>query len=224
MLVDEDWRQPDARVCCGWGANGLRALAPSVDCVVVVDVLSFSTSCAVAREAGAVVLPHDPDRSVPDGVLVAGPRSLEQPSLSPSSLRRLAPGTRIVIPSLNGSRLLALARNLGVTAITGCLRDRHQVARAVARLDRVALIAAGERWTDDTVRFALEDWLGVGAIAALLTGSFSPEVVAAQAAFDAHVPDLEAALRRTASGRELVRRGFEQDVVLAAEVGTEAER
>lgn len=203
---------------CGWGAAGLRALASHVDHVVIVDVLSFSTACAVAREAGAVVVPHDPDDPLPDDVDFAGPRSLDRPSLSPSSLRALPAGQHIVIPSPNGSRLLALARRLGLPALTGCLRDASAVAAALADVPRVGLIAAGERWPDHSVRFALEDWLGVGAIAARLDGDRSPEATAAAAALEALAPDLHGALRQIPSGRELVRRGFALDVALAAEL------
>jgi len=84
------------------------------------------------------------------------------------------PGTRIVIPSLNGSRLMALADRLGVDAVTGCLRDRTAAAEGLRAARCVGLVAAGERWEDDSVRFALEDWLGVGAIAACLDGPRSP--------------------------------------------------
>lgn len=218
MFVPEDFQPDGARVVCGWGEAGLRVLAPHVDRIVIVDVLSFATACSVAREAGAIVVPHHPDGTIPPGMLVAGPRSLTQPSLSPASLTGLTPGTRIVIPSQNGSRLLALARSHDPEATTGCLRDGSAVAARLAGVDRVALIAAGERWPDDTLRFALEDWLGVGAIAARLPGPRSPEVVAAVAAYEAHANDLPAALRHTPSGRELVRRGFAADLVLAAEV------
>src|SRR5512142_1623897 len=40
-----------------WGAAGAAALAPSSMCLVVVDVLSFSTSVTVAAEAGTRVYP-----------------------------------------------------------------------------------------------------------------------------------------------------------------------
>ncbi|MEL6908417.1 MAG: 2-phosphosulfolactate phosphatase, partial [Planctomycetota bacterium] len=203
---------PDARVSCGWGLSGLEALSPHVDVLVVIDVLSFSTACAVAREAGATVVPHDPDRSVQPGpeVFVAGPRSRDRPSLSPASLRALPAGTRIVVPSPNGSRLLAAARRRGLAAQTGCLRDRSRVAAGLADVQRVGLVAAGERWADGTFRFALEDWLGVGALAAAFDGPHSIEATCARAAFEAVGDDLREALARTPSGRELVRRGFEE--------------
>src|SRR5437764_14074857 len=40
-----------------WGPTGAAALAPSSSCLVVVDVLSFSTSVTVAVDAGMRVYP-----------------------------------------------------------------------------------------------------------------------------------------------------------------------
>ncbi|MBX2803035.1 MAG: 2-phosphosulfolactate phosphatase [Myxococcales bacterium] len=219
-----DLSQSGARIRVGWGLYGLRALAAGVDVAVIVDVLSFTTSVAVAREAGAEVVPWDPATPVPTAAeagvdVVAGPRAADGPSLSPASLTSLAAGTRLLLPSPNGSRLLAWAQREGVPAHTACLRDRQVVAQALADAGAIAVIAAGERWPGgDRARFALEDWLGAGSVVAALTGSRSPEAVAAEAAFDAHRGDLQGALRATASGRELDARGFAHDVVLAAEL------
>jgi len=214
----DDLHAPGVRVRTVWGLAGLHAVAPHVDAVVIVDVLSFSTACAVAREAGAEVVPHDPDREPPSDVRVAGPRSKTEPSLSPVSLVGLPPHTRIVIPSPNGSRLMARSRWLGLPATTACLRDRHGVAGALDDVERIGIVAAGERWSDGSIRFALEDWLGAGALAAALTGPADPESIAARAAFEAHRHDLVGALSTTPSGRELLRRGFPEDVDLAAQL------
>ncbi|MEM6929290.1 MAG: 2-phosphosulfolactate phosphatase, partial [Myxococcota bacterium] len=180
-MTPEDLAPPDVRVLCGWGVSGLEALSTHVDALVIVDVLSFSTACAVARESGAIVVPHDPSRVADPASadLVAGPRSPDRPSLSPASLRALPAGTHIVIPSPNGSRLLANARRGGLSAQTGCLRDRSMVAESLADVPRVGLVAAGERWPDGTIRFALEDWLGVGALVAALRGPHSVEATCA---------------------------------------------
>ena len=83
------------------------------------------------------------------------------------------------------------------------------------------MIAAGERWNDGTWRFAIEDLLGAGAVIAQLAGTRSPEADGAAAAFNSAQHDLFAALRDCSSGRELVKRAFEADVSLAAELNIE---
>jgi 2-phosphosulfolactate phosphatase len=166
-------------------------------------------------------------------------------SLSPAALRRAPFVPRLVLPSPNGSAICAAAAEGagvgagvglgagtgvgagagagGVTVITGCLRN----AAAVGRFLRgspgpVTVIAAGERWPDGSLRPALEDLLGAGAILAALrdrgAGSFSPEAEAARACFEA-TTDIAAAVSGCASGRELIEGGFGEDVAIAAEIG-----
>jgi 2-phosphosulfolactate phosphatase len=80
----------------------------------------------------------------------------------------------------------------------------------------VAIVPAGERWDDGSIRFALEDWLGAGAIAARIGGDRSGEAEAAVAAFERLRGDLRGALARCPSGRELIGRDYPQDVDLAS--------
>lgn len=79
---------------------------------------------------------------------------------------------------------------------------------------------AGERWPGGTLRPAVEDAIGAGAIAAALpSAQLSPEADAAAAQFRA-AGDLEQVLAATASGRELVADGLAADVLLAAALDT----
>jgi 2-phosphosulfolactate phosphatase len=208
------------------GLRGLQALATvPLGAVVVVDVLSFSTCVSVAVEGGALVYPYPWQR---DGLeayarersaVVAGDRGdpSARYSLSPASLVGAPPGERIVLPSPNGSSLSFEASGFG-TVIAGCLRNRAAVAARVSSdLYPVAVIAAGERWPDGSLRPALEDVVGVGAIVAALAGSRSPEAEAAVAVFEALRSDLSGTLRACSSARELVGRGFAADVEIAAE-------
>ena len=219
-----DLIQAPFRVRCGWGGDGLRTLAPHADVVVVVDVLSFTTCVAVARGRGAEIVPWDPQDGDPvahaaqlgGSIRVAGPRSAEGLSLSPVSLQQLEPGERVLLPSPNGSTLLALGRRLGADTRTSCLIDAAEIAAELEDAGTIAVIAAGERWPQTGhTRFALEDWLGAGALVAQLRGSRSPEAAAAAAAWSAQDQVLET-LSHTGSGRELIRRGFAEDVFLAA--------
>lgn len=70
---------------------------------------------------------------------------------------------------------------------------------------------APERQLPYSVRF---EW----GLAAAGRRNFAPEAQSAAAAFDAAEPRLAAVLRGCSSGRELVDRGFSDDVVIAAEL------
>ena len=202
---------------------GARLLAPLVDVLVVVDTLSFSTSVDVAVSRGAVVypVPLDDDGAAAQAeragaVLAAGRTSVSTArpySLSPASLTSIPQGTRLVLPSPNGAAICAEAGRLGATVIAGCLRNAAAVAAAVERVDgAVGVVAAGERWPDGSLRPAVEDLVGAGAILAALGGDGSPEARAAIAAAAGVGTD---DLRTCVSAAELVERGFAEDVELA---------
>jgi 2-phosphosulfolactate phosphatase len=164
-----DQAQYDVR--CEWGPMGLKALAPISDVVILVDVLSFSTCVDVALSRGAAVIPcrwkdaRAADLAAQRDALLAGPRGTDALSLSPASLRAMPADVRLVLPSPNGS---ALSMATGATpTFAGCLRNAAAVARAAAAIGRrIAVIPAGERWhsEDDSLRPALEDLLGAGAL------------------------------------------------------------
>jgi 2-phosphosulfolactate phosphatase len=209
-----------------WGQTGVQILAGSADLVVIVDVLSFTTSVSVAVERGATVIPFRFRDATADsyarsvGATLANPRREGSgPSLSPASLLALRPGERLVLPSPNGATCSALAAETGAVVVAGCLRNASAVGRfAAARAGTTAVIAAGERWPDDGLRPAVEDLVGAGAvIAAMAPSSLSPEASAAVAAFEAARDDLLGMLEASASGRELIARGFGRDVAVAAE-------
>lgn len=238
-----------------WGPNGLDRLGPGAAGIVVVDVLRFTTAVAVAVGRGASVLPYRwadgaaETYAAQHNALLAGadPPDADGPrwSLSPCDLARLAPGTRLVLPSPNGSALAYRAREHAARALVlaGCLRNASSVAREAAaslRSGPVAVIAAGERWPvvlsapdGDGDAFALrpavEDLLGAGAVLRalrVLTGialhRVSPEARAAMAAFDEARDDLREWLLASESGRELVAGGRRDDVLAAAALDVEA--
>jgi 2-phosphosulfolactate phosphatase len=235
-----------------WGAAGAAALAPSSSCLVVVDVLSFSTSVTVAVEAGTRVYPcawRDETAAAfareRQAELAVGRRAAsgDRPwSLSPAALRRAPFTPRLVLPSPNGSAICASAAAGGGEAmvIAGCLRNAAAVGRFLHQRGRprerglpgesgaprplsVAVIAAGERWPDGSLRPALEDLLGAGAVIAALVaggvGVLSPEAEAARACF-AGTADIAAAVGGCVSGRELADSGFGEDVAIAVEAGS----
>ena len=217
--------QQEFDIRCEWGAHGIAVLAPISDVMIIIDVLSFSTSVDVAVAQGAVVFPYrwrdDTARAyaVFVGATLADPgRHPSRYSLSPASLTAIPSGTRIVLPSPNGSTLTLAAKPTPVLA--GCLRNAGAVAAVARKYGRkIAMIPAGERWKDDgSLRPSFEDLIGAGAIISHLNGPRSPEALVALAAFRAVESALDNALRQCSSGKELLEWGFATDVMLAAQL------
>ena len=204
-----------------WGERGVDHLAARVDVLVIVDVLSFTTCVDVAVGRGASVIPVD-------GRHVGGVRAVrrlemtpEHPySLSPPSLLGIPAGTRLILPSPNGATLSARTAAAGVDVVyAGCLRNASAVASAArAKGGVIGVVPAGERWPDGSMRPAVEDLLGAGAIVAETDSDVpSPEAALAAAAFLAARHSLESTLRGCLTGRELTDSGFAGDVGVAAE-------
>jgi len=211
-------------VRCEWGEYGVRHLAHGADAVIIVDVLSFSTCVDIGASRGAVVFPYRwKDESAAafaasvNAELAGARRDGDGYSLSPASLINISTGTRLALPSPNGS---ALSLATGTTpTLTACLRNCRAVATAAMRYGpRIAVIPAGERWDDGSLRPAFEDWVGAGAFISHLKGSLAPEAGAALSAYLNVKPDLKQMLKQCGSGRELIERGFEQDVEIASEL------
>jgi 2-phosphosulfolactate phosphatase len=237
-------RQLPYTVRFDWGTDGARTVAPGADLAVVVDVLSFSTCVSVALDRGAEVFPYPwRDTSAEDfaahhGATLAGPRDGGGLSLSPASLRAAGQLGRVVLPSPNGSALCHLLAGEVPLVAAVCLRNAAAtadwVAANLAGDAVIAVVAAGERWPDGTLRPAVEDQIGAGAfIAGLIAAGkggyeadegregrhgYAPEAVAAAAVFEAAEPRLREMLHDCASGRELAGGGYGHDVDIAAEL------
>jgi 2-phosphosulfolactate phosphatase len=150
-------------------------------------------------------------------------------SLSPAALRRAPFTAGLVLPSSNGSAISAATSDSGATVIAACLRNMDAVGRWLAEhgfgtpRQPVTVVAAGERWPDGSLRPALEDLLGAGAVIAAISehspGMLSPEAGAARACFEG-TADLTSAVTDSASGRELAERGFADDIAIAVETNS----
>ncbi len=222
-------------VSFGWGPVEAGVLAARAACVVVVDVLSFTTAVGVAVEAGAAVHPYRRRDATAlayaesvGAALAVGRREAtpEHPwTLSPAALRTAPMPERLVLPSPNGSTIAAEAASYGAAVVAASLRNHAAVARLLVdrgygTADRpLAVVASGERWPDGSLRPALEDLLGAGAVLSALAGThtLTPEATAAATLWTA-TEDPVAALHGCDSGRELYEYGFPQDVAVAAEV------
>lgn len=229
--------QGEYRIRFDWGQAGASALVPGAAAAVVVDVLTFTTTLTVAVEAGATVYPHPWDPVAALGYATARDATVAvgrsrarpgQPSLSPVSIRGVEHLERLVLPSPNGSALAFTLADGGAAVVGACLRNATAVADWITSRGAgpVAVIAAGERWPDGGPRPAVEDLLGAGAVLSVLAvhdrDGCSPEALAAAAAFLDAQPVIDRRLRECVSGRELVAKGFADDVRVAAELDVSA--
>jgi 2-phosphosulfolactate phosphatase len=218
-----------------WGRDGLESLAPHSDVVVIVDVLRFTSAVSAAIESNAVVFPYPwaddgaAAYAIEHSAILATQREDGGLSLSPTDMLSISDGARLVLPSPNGAALAFAAAAVGARhVLAGCLRNASATARRAKELadgGSIAVIAAGERWqrTSGPLRASVEDLLGAGAVltaldpaASLSTPACSPEAAAARAAFVAMRWNLHDALAESSSGRELIDRGWRDDVVTSA--------
>jgi 2-phosphosulfolactate phosphatase len=226
--------QPGSGARFEWGLAGAAELAHYCAVLVVVDVLSFTTALDVAVARGMRVHPF-PWNGQADayaeriGGTVAVRRNQLGPnspySLSPASLMRAPAVADLVLPSPNGAAICAAAGATGLPVVAACRRNARAVGRwlidsGYGTLSRpIGVIAAGERWPDGTVRPAVEDLLGAAAVLDQLTpapGGLSVEAAVSLAAL-ASVRDVTAAIRSCVSGRQLLARGFGEDVDVAVD-------
>jgi 2-phosphosulfolactate phosphatase len=247
-LVSESvFSQPGYRCRLEWGRRGARVAVERGDILIVVDVLSFSSAVATAIANGAVIFPcaweDDPDALATRLGAEAAVRRQDVPergrfSLSPPTFDAARPGERIVLASPNGGTCSRHGRGVP-NLFVGTLVNAEAVAGTLAAALEaspnlaVTILACGERWQepseqtrfeDGDLRFALEDYLGAGAILAHLPPYLtrSPEARAAEAAFHSLAPDLAAVLADCGSGRELIAKGYGQDVTHAARLNAYA--
>jgi 2-phosphosulfolactate phosphatase len=209
---------------CEWGVSAVTALAPA-DVVIVVDVFSFTTCVDVAVSRGVAILPYRwNDASAAEfaraqSAELAGKRRRARYSLAPESFLDAPAGLRCVLPSPNGATVTLTAAAAAPVVFAGCLRNAGAVAEAAGRAGHTFnVIPAGERWPDGSLRPALEDAIGAGAILSGLPGARSPEAEAVVALFARYRDSLADTLDACASGRELAGRGHLQDTLIASAV------
>lgn len=216
--------QHEYQVRCEWGSQGISTLGSISDIIIVIDVLSFSTSVDIALSRGASVIPAGPDQEAALALANQQEATLAQDkssggfSLSPQSLQNIPASTRLVLPSPNGAHLSQTGA-WHPHLLTACLRNAARVAQYVRENGKtLALVPAGERWEDGSLRPCWEDWIGAGAIAAHLAQYFrlSPETENALAAYLAVQNRLAQQMEHCSSGRELQEKGLATDLALAS--------
>ena len=207
-----------------WGQKGVEELSIISDVVIIIDILSFSTCVDIVTNNYASVIPYKwKDETAVEfakgkNAILADHRRQNSTSysLSPTSLLNVKREEKIVLPSPNGSTLSITTRD--TLTLCGCLRNAKAVAEYATKAGKkIALIAAGEQWPDRSLRPCFEDLIGAGAIIYYLNGTLSPESSTALSAFNAYKENLTEGLLKCSSGKELIERGFRNDVILAGE-------
>ncbi|HWR83187.1 MAG TPA: 2-phosphosulfolactate phosphatase [Candidatus Deferrimicrobium sp.] len=232
--------QPPCRCELDWGLPGASEAASRGDIVVLVDTLSFSTCVVAAVHGGAVIYPCA-DRS--EGAELArsygaelAVRRVDVPlkgrfSLSPLTYLDITPGTRIVLPSPNGSacsQAAAQAGRLFLGAFVNAAAVASVVSQELRKIEQeksVTVIACGERVTSegtitDPMRFAAEDYLGAGAILSYLPFDKSPLARRCEAAYLHSRDRIDRILLNCQSGRECRSLGFGRDVEFASRLNS----
>jgi len=228
--------QPDHRVRLEWGPTGAAAIARSADVAVVIDVLSFTTAVSIAVDRGITVFPY---RWGDDGAATYAEErgatlalnrldARTRPgavSLSPVSLQTARGLQRLVLPSPNGSTICAVLAETEVVVVAACLRNARVVGEwlrpQVEAGTVVAVVPAGERWPDGSLRPAAEDFWGAGAVLDSLDPTLlSPEARLARDAYAGFAERPLEHLTTCASGLELIAKGFVDDVAIAGRLDT----
>lgn len=232
MLTASLFDQSGFSVRLGWGERGAKEASLTESLLIVCDVLRFSSAVVTAVHCGATVFPC-PTYDDPAGakslarqhnaILAVHSRDVPEKgrySLSPQSFLTVLPGEKIVIESLNGSICAALG-DKGATVYAGCFLNAKAVAKAAQKEAEesgkpIMVLACGERSqlsdSEGELRFALEDYLGAGAILSHFTLSLSPEAEVCAAAWRGSKARFKELLWDCGSGRELREKGLGADV------------
>ena len=219
-----------------WGPSGAQLAAETAAAIVIVDTLSFSTTVITAVGRGAVVYPcgegDDPLRLAQQvgGVVSVGRHDVPRKgpySLSPLTFRDLPPDTKVVLNAVNGgtcSRLAGAAPLLFVGALINAGAAAAAVSDVLDAGRSCAVVVCGERLVEagpgGGIRFAVEDYLGAGAILSFLECEKSAEARVCQAAFEGVRGELLPILKECDSGRELCEMGYAEDVDFSAQLNT----
>jgi 2-phosphosulfolactate phosphatase len=210
-----------------WGLKGVRDAAFRGDIIIIVDVLSFSSAVVTAAHYGAKIFPSfDYESAYLFAEQTGGTVALKRdeayggPSLSPLSYGPSDKGRHYILPSPNGSACASSLSGKGNTLLCGSLINAESAAEKAMEIKderSITVIACGEQWTDVTasensLRPCLEDYLGAGAILSFLHGSKSPEASVCNFSFLSVREKLEDLIWDCGSGRELRKKGYEEDV------------
>jgi 2-phosphosulfolactate phosphatase len=196
------------------------------DIIVIVDVLRFSsTVCTAVANGFSVVAFSHPNKaarySEESGTPMSGPTGNAKYSLSPLDYLNPKAPEEIALVSPNGAALVRMIDGTA-KAFIGCFLNSRALGRYLAMLSRgankgISLIAAGEAAEGKYEnlkqrRFAIEDYLGCGAILTELSMSKTAEATVCQRAFESCKHDYVKLIGESLSGKYLSERGFGFDI------------
>jgi 2-phosphosulfolactate phosphatase len=204
----------------------MRLAAARGDIPVIVDVLRFSSAVTTAVANGFRILPADTMATASSlaavhGAAISGKTGIAQYSLSPLDYLNPRVPEDVILVSPNGA---ALARQVptGSEGFVACLLNARTAGRLLARIScrrntGIVLVAAGEAAEDQEAdlehrRFAIEDYLGCGAILSELPLDLSEEAIVCRRAFMASQQDYRALIGNGVSGKYLSDRGQAYDL------------
>jgi 2-phosphosulfolactate phosphatase len=226
-----------------WSIEGLKFAIRNNDIVVIVDTLRFSSAVVTAVANGFTIYPTSDKKkgaalAAKIGAEMSGRPGKAKYSISPLSYMNVSDeeNKEVVLCSPNGAACSELVAQ-GDSAFVGCLLNALKVAEHVSKLAKetkknVMVIAAGEQRAIDTGErivyvlkkayrvFAIEDYLGAGAIIFYSGLRKKPEAQVCARAFEASKNDLEGLLRDSFSGRYLVQNNLIEDVRHAAQLNS----
>jgi len=218
-----------------WGPEGLQYALKNNDIVIIVDAMRFSSTVVTAVSLGFTVYPvSDKDRGLrlaeAEGAEISGIPGRARFSLSPGSFidNKNYPNKKVVLLSPNGARCSEIVGE-NHTGLLGCFLNARAVAVVAEQIaagtgQDITLIAAGEqraviennrvtyvRESSERV-FAIEDYLGCGAVLSFMTQTLTPEARVCRDAFESGRDNLKDLLTGCYSGRWLVQKNLNNDL------------
>jgi 2-phosphosulfolactate phosphatase len=201
-----------------WGSDGLRLAVERGDIPVIVDVLRFSSTVTTAVANGFTILPA-PTREA--ARLLEAATGAARWSLSPLDYVNPREPEEVIMVSPNGAAL-ADALPPGTPGFIACFLNARTAGRLLGDIARhqgtgIVLVPAGEAVEDQEAdrehrRFAVEDYLGCGAVLGELKVDLDAGASACREAFLAAKSGLAGIIRDSPSGTYLVDRGQAADL------------
>jgi 2-phosphosulfolactate phosphatase len=209
--------------------------------VVIVDTLRFSTAIVTAIANDFTIYPFSDKKKGMDyareiGAEISGKSGEAKYSLSPSSFMNAADkgNKKVVVFSPNGAACAELVQKHDI-AYVGSLLNAKVVGKqidkvAIEKKKNITIIAAGEQRAIDTGErivyelkeaqrvFAVEDYLGAGAIISYSRLKKAPAAEVCELAFRAAQDRLKDFMLKSFSGKYLVQHSLTKDVVHAAQL------